>query len=247
MKKLLLSTLCMFTLATSIQAEVNALELIANDYKTSFSDLSLLNKCNALGYGALSSAATYIVTKAFENILSTEEHDFNFWKPQDWNWTERSTVTLGTIWVTKWAGEQFKPEVVAKKANEDGLLALLLETSQSDLEKALDEKFIIHHFPRATAFAQLRNLHNTINHLLTLITEYNAHKPHRNFKTIKEALKNNLKQVNNALLLIKKDARWHQECNAQTLSNVHATQQNQQNAELAGAAIKLAHAYTKAR
>lgn len=239
---------CSITLATStIRAEeVNALEMVANNYRTSFLDLTVWQQLGAIGWGALGGAGTYIVTKAVENILSSKPNEVNWWSPLEWHLGEQATVTVGTIWVTKHAGDQFKPEAVARKANENGLLNLLLDaTTEEELQKALDEKFITHHFPRAAAFAQLNELHTAITHLLDITNKHNMYRPRRNFKTLQDALKSNLKQVNAALLIIKNDARWHQECNAYTFNRVQATHEKQQQMELAGAVLHAAHAYSR--
>lgn len=248
MKKMLLALFCIIILRTSnvYAEEVNALEMITNNYRTSFLDLTVWQQLGALGWGALGSAGTYLATKAVENILSSKPNEVNFWNLQEWSWAERGTVTIGTLWVTKYAGDQFKPEAVARKANENGLLNLLLDaTTEDELQQALDEKFVTHHFPRAAAFAQLNELHANITHLLDITNKHNMYRPRHNFKTLQETLKSNLKRVNTALLLIKKDSRWHQECNAYAVNRIQAAQETQQQMELAGAVLQAAHAYSR--
>lgn len=228
--------------------EINSLEFVANNYRTSFLDLPFQNKAGAIIGGLFGGACTLLVTRAITDVFQAKVREWDAFDPSTYTWVECGTGPIGTLWVTQAIGDNFKPEAVAKEANESGLLSLILEcTTVAEIQEALDERFVIHRFPRSQAFAQLAHLRTRIIHLTDLITKYNANRSNRNLKKIKTALKANLKKVDAALLILKKDSRWFEECNAHTLNQAQATQQTQQNAEFAGAAVNLAHAYAQAR
>lgn len=248
MNKYLLRALCFITLTSHyIHAEnnVNGLELVISDYTTSILDLPLKNQVIAIASGLAGGACTLLVTRAVTTIFQAKRRQWNAFDPKTYTWVECGTGPLGALWTTKFVSDYYKPEAVAEQANKNGLLNVILENE--NIVEALDAKFLTHHFPRATAFAELVSLRNSLTHLLELLETYNTKKQKRNFNTIKTTLRTNLKQVDNALLLVKQDPRWYSECNAYTLQRAQATQQTQQNAEFAGAAIRLAHAYASAK
>lgn len=254
MNKYLLSTLCVIAIAgqNAHANEINSLEFITKNYNTSISDLSLKQQA-WIALSLLGGAGgTYLGKKALENIFNTPDigksNPIKFGYPSQWSLTEQIVTPLGAAFFASVMMDYYKPEKVAEQANENGLLNLILESiTVEEIQTALDEKFIIHRFPRSQAFAQLAYLRTRIIHLTDLITKYNANRSNRNFTKIKTVLKTNLKKVDAALLILKKDSRWFEECNAHTLNQAQATQQTQQNAEFAGAAVNLAHAYARAR
>lgn len=254
MNKYLFNTLFVLSIAGNCYAEENenSLELVAQNYNTSISDLSLKQSAwvalSALG-GA---GGTYLGKKALENIFNTpdfgESNPVKFFDLTQWSLTETIVTPLGSAFFASIMMDYYKPEKVATEANKNGLLNLILEsTTAEEIQTALDEKFVIHRFPRSQAFAELAGLRTTIIHLIDLITEHNANRSNPDFKKIKSALNANLKKVDFALLVLKKDSRWFEECNAHTLNRAQGTQETQQKAEFAGAAINLAHAYANAR
>lgn len=249
MNKYLFSTLFAVAIAGNTHAkEINSLEFVADNYRTSFLDLPLQNQAGAIVGGLFGGGCTLLVTRAITNIFQAKKREWDSFDPSTYTWVEFGTGPIGALWVTKMIGDNFKPEAVAKEANENGLLNLILEsTTVQEIQTALDEKFITHRFPRSQAFTQLAYLRIRITHLKDLITKYNAKRSNRNFNKIQAALNANLKKIDSALLILKKDSRWFEECNAHTLNRAQGIQETQQKAEFAGAAINLAHAYAKSR
>ncbi|MFT6765521.1 MAG: hypothetical protein ACJAZS_000399 [Alteromonas naphthalenivorans] len=249
MKKILLATLIFACSQQTLQAEdTNSLNLVAENYDTSFIDLPLGSQAGAASIGLIAGAYTFILTRAIENIFYPNYEPINLLNIKDWTKAQCVTTPVVTGFVATWLAGEFKPEVSAQRANENGLLDLVLtsETNEEVLNN-LDAKYVVERFPRAASFVQLTTLRNALTHLLDITTRFNTKRPKRNFDSIRAALVSNLKKVDTAMLVVKQDARWLQECNAQTMNNIHTTQDNQFKVDLAGAAINIAHAYSNRR
>jgi hypothetical protein len=249
MKKFLLITTLMVSFAQqTIKAEdnINSLELVADSYNTSFIDLPLKSQAGAGALGLIVGAYTFLATRALTNIFQPKRRELDLFNVKTWTWAELMTTPLAAGFTTHWLAGESKPEVAAQRANENGLLDVILESeTNEEILKNIDAKFIVERFPRATAFAQLTSLRNTLTSLLKITTQFNIYRPHDNFDLIKETLTQNINKVDLALLVVKQDARWLQECNAQTMNNMHSTQDAQFKSELANTAINIAHAYAK--
>jgi hypothetical protein len=264
MKKYLLSAALLFASATIIAEEPapteehieNALDMIASNYHTSFLALPAWAKVRVVGFGTLGAACVWLSTRAFTNIFKPyagkdangipirRDLDITDW--ESWTWAETGTTPLSLIWFCKALSESEKPEGVAKTANEDGLLhAILACKTTEELTDTVDRRFVTERFPRAIAFNKLTSLREALNKLFGLLKETQYKKPSRHFAVINRTLITNLNHVDNVLLLLKSDPRWFDECNAHTLKQAQGVQEANHNAQLAGTAVHLAHAYSR--
>lgn len=253
MKKYLLCTSLLFA-CTALSTEnfsapddriENVLDTIATDFNTSFFDLPFWTKAQIAALTTLGGACTWLGTRAFTNIFEETDKRVVISQWKEWQLSQKITTPVGLIWFGKILTNAEKPEGIARNANADGLLSALLTCQTTDeIKETIDARFVTERFPRAVAFQQLSTLHASLNKLFKLVKETQTIKPHRNFNKIIQLLNQNLNHVNQALLILKNDSRWFEECNAHALKQAQATQQSEHNARLAGTAINLAHAYS---
>ena len=227
-----------------------SLDLVITHYQTSFLDLPFWEKARVAGFSTLAGACVWLITRAFSNVFVTDRTDLNILDIKSWNTAQMITTPASMILVGKVLSDSEKPEGIAKNPAQNNLLrALLLCKSNAEIQKTLDQIFITEHFPRAIAFQQLSNLKASLNKickLLVTIHTKDKKSPHI-FNTLVNALSHDIHVVDNALLLIKNDPRWFEECNAHTLKQSQAVHEARLNAELAGSAVDLAHLYTRNR
>ncbi len=212
-----------------------------------FTHRPVLDQLSSVGLSTLSvlvgAAFGHLAVCAVTNVLGGYDQSPLFFKPREWS----KSVTVGTL---VGAGLGAYPSMyasftqsLAKKIDRKLLnTAFYFQNDAVSLKQSLDVLFVSARFPRAAAFISLEALRShlaDINDLFELLTD----KPYGDqIKMLLPYVQYSLDAVIQAIITLKSDPRWFEECNAQSLSNTQATLNAQYNAQAVGGLIQLANA-----
>ncbi len=232
--------------AFAAEQDVNAFVSAIEELPLKFTDRPKLDQLKDAACGALvvlvGAGFGHIATCAIINVLGGADQTPQFFQPSKWT----TPVAIGTV-----AGAALSiypvsymsyKDALTKKIDKKLLTAVIAyQDDSAKLSKAIDQLFISSRFPRAMAFAQLNALRShfaDMNDLFELLTE----KPYGDqIKELLPAIQGCLTALADAMLVVKNDPRWYEECNAQTLANSQANLQAHQNAQATSGLIQLAH------
>ena len=208
---------------------------------TSMIDLPTSDFLWAGGFALLGAAIGHICTSAFVQLLDPEMKPVpRFFQPHKWG-KGQSFGTVGGAAALGYLSLAYSgPKARAACINQPLLIAVV-GTQHDTLKIALDDLYVSHRFPRAAAFRDLDILRITLAAILESFTKLKGKIGYSEAKQLTPDLLAFAQAVKEAMLLLKKDPQWLNECNAATLAMTQANIQGCQNAQLAGTVIQLAH------
>ncbi len=226
--------------ATTEQDIAGTIECIKG-IPTYISDLPTSDFVAAGILSVLGAAAGHTGVCAIAHLLDKNTGiELSFFHPQKWG----TSLWLGTIGGAAAIGyitlRSFGPKLLAQQINQP-LLTAVMTTQPHELKNTLDGIYVSNRFPRAAAFRDLDALKYTLSTLLESFTKLNGKAGYTEAKRLTPTIMTYIANVKDAMLTIKNDPRWLEECNASTLAMTQANIQGHQNAQLAGAVIQLAH------
>lgn len=193
----------------------------------------------AAGFAVLGAVVGHLGSVAILKVLGTERKVY-FFSLGDYDTTDYISVFGGAALFSSGTWCLSSLRFLAQQVNQPLLTVVLTETPET-LLTALSGFFISHRFPRAAAFNELDTLRKNLAEIVTKFERIRETKEYENVKPLVADLLMFLDAVRNAMVIVKNDPRWLEECNAATLALAQANFQAQQNAQLANTVIQLAH------
>lgn len=210
---------------------------------TSMTDLSG-SDVFLIGTNALMGAVVgQFVTRAGRTILNPRGpvNSDNVFDPSSWSTGVKAGSLLGGVIGAVGCSHFVGLKTIAQMINQPLLVITLSSSVPAELTKALDTLFISHRFPRAAAFNELDTLRQQLSDILSRFEKLRGKPAYDQAKLLIPAILTFSTAVKDAMLVVKNDPRWFEECNASTLAMTQANIQSYQNAQLATSVIQLAH------
>ncbi len=202
----------------------------------SSSDFLAVGCCAVVG-----AAIGHISTCAIAHLLDKNTNiELSFYNPEKWGKSLWLGTVSGAIILGRTSLTSFGPESLAQQVNQP-LLTVVIGSEPNDLKNTLDGMYVSNRFARAAAFRDLDILRNTLSLILNSFTKLKGKAGYSEAKSLTPVIMSYIAQVKDAMLNIKNDPRWLEECNASTLAMQQATMNHNHNAQLAGAVVQLAH------
>ncbi len=193
------------------------------------------------GFSFIGAAIGHIITGATIQLLDPEMKPVpRLFQPKKWT-ASQWLGTLGGAFIGG-CGKLYvtNPAFLAQQVNQP-LLATILTTPTANLKNSFDAIYVSDRFPRAAAFKDLDTLRNTLSRILESFIKLKGKAGYAEAKNLTPTIVSYITMVKDAMLIIKNDPRWLEECNASTLAMTQANIQGHQNAQLAETVIQLAH------
>ena len=192
------------------------------------------------GFALLGAAIGHICTSAFVQLLDPEMKPVpRFFQPHKWSKSQWFGTVGGTAALGSLSLAYSGPKARAACINQP-LLAAVLTAKPNNLKSTLDGMYVSDRFARAAAFRDLDTLRITLGAILESFTKLKGKAGYTEAKNLTPAIVSYITMVKDAMLTIKNDPQWLNECNASTLAMTQANIQGCQNAQLAGTVIQLA-------
>lgn len=193
----------------------------------------------AAGFALLGAVSGHLTLVAVSRVLGTDRHA-RFLKLGDYDTPDYISTFGGAALFASGTLCLSSLRFLAQQVNQSLLTVVLVEKPEI-LLTALSNFFISHRFPRAAAFNELDSLRKNIADIITKFERVRGTKAYEDSKPLVADLLMFLDAVRAAMITVKNDPRWLEECNAATLALAQANFQAQQNAQLANTVIQLAH------
>lgn len=209
-----------------------SLELTQELCKTNYTEISFLNWLKTIGKTLLVPPATFIIVRAFTNILQAKPREIDFFNRKSWTIGEKIIVPTVTLYSFKKLLDRCKPEFVASQANH-ALLNFLCDQStitNTTIEELLASHCALNQFPRTEAFILLTKLHEDLTYIKSTHSVMQI-------PTLVKALTEDLARIVKALGLLKQDPLWLSEYKIKVLENMQRVQEADYNSRIAGSFI----------
>lgn len=194
----------------------------------------------AAGLGLLGAIIGHITSVAVLKVLGDRERTVRFLNLSDYDTIDYISTFGGAAFFASGTLCFSSLNFLSQQVNQP-LLTIVLTESPDTLPVALSLFFVSHRFPRAAAFNELDILRKNLADIVAKLERAKGTPAYENIKPLLADLLTFLDAVRNAMITVKNDPRWLEECNAATLALAQANIQAQQNAQLANTVIQLAH------
>ena len=229
--------------ATTAQQEIETTLKRIQKMPFSICDLPTSDFVVAGFFSLLGAAAGHLCVNAIAHLVdqeTTKTINPTLFHPGKWG----KSLWLGTVGGAATVGyltlAASGPKFLAQQVNQP-LLAAVIASKPTDLKNTLDGIYVSDRFARAVAFRDLNTLRTTLCSILESFTKLKGKPGYSEAKNLTPAVVSYIAAVKEAMLTIKSDPRWFEECNASTLAMTQAHIQGCQNAQLASTVIQLAH------
>jgi|GEM_PF-2852795 len=193
----------------------------------------------AAGCALLGAIIGHLTTAAVLTVLG-EQRNVHFFDVRNYDKPDFIGTVGGATLFASGALCVSSLQFLAQQVNEP-LLVIVLTKKGDALLNELGHFFVSHRFPRAAAFNELDVLRKNLIDILAKLERAKGTPDHEAIKPIIADMLTFLDNVRDAMVLVKNDPRWLEECNAATLALAQANLQAHQNAQLANNVIQLAH------
>lgn len=207
----------------------------------SFLELPFWAKMRCLGAGAFGTIAGNLTAVAFLNLVGYNEQ-VKMPQPGQWGKMEWLGTVGGASAAIAYAYYAEYLSGIAKRIDAPLLvLALKNKGEESLLMKDLNSYFITQQFPNMAAFTTLEKNRSKLSYVFELLTKLEVSRQKTTFSDLKANVTIALEALDFAMLTVKNDPRWLQECSAHAMTMASQSMQANNDAQFASAIISLAH------
>ena len=206
-----------------------------------FIELPFWAKMRCLAAGAVGTITGNLAAVALLNLVGYQEQ-VKIPYPSKWGKIEWLGTLGGASTAIAYTYHAEYLSGIAKKIDAP-LLVLVLKNKdfETALMRELNTYFIAQQFPNMAAFIALEKNRSKLAYIFELLTKLEASRQKANFSDLKENITIALEALNFAILTVKNDPRWLQECSAHAMVMASQNMQAQNDAQIAAAVINLAH------
>lgn len=207
----------------------------------SFLELPFWAKARCIGVSAFGAIMGNLSAVALLNIVGYKNMEVNIPNPTLWGKMEWLGTIAGTTTGVVYAYSTEYPSGISKKFDQNLLIIALKSNNDSQaVIKNLNSYFAMHQFPHMSAFLELQNMFANLSYVMELIKKLEQGGK-TGFTTLKKNIELVLEAVKFAMITVKTDPHWLQECQAHSMQKVQANMESQQNAQLVSSIIQFAH------
>ncbi len=189
----------------------------------------------------IGSVIGHLGTCAIANLLEQKTTvKPRYFTPSEWTFPLPLTTVGGAVYGGYLYLYSSNLKFLAEHLNQP-LLVTVVGGKSNQLNQRLDEFYVSQRFPKAVAFKELTKLRESISSLIEALSKLTEKSAKAEARRIVPTLLTFSEATKDAMLLLKSDPRWFEECNASTLAMTQANIEGHQNAQFTATAIQLAH------
>jgi len=212
------------------------------DVRLCFVSLPLWAKARSVGLAAFGALAGNLTAYAIGNLFG-EYRQPRVLHPSEWGFfvTTSTAAGLGAALYTAYSLEY--PSGIAKKLDQ-ALITLIIKnrnSESSDLVADLNKYFVLQQFPRMAAFTAIESLNKKLAKVNELLAHIKTLKAKDDFAQLSYKIDMTCEYAKNAMVTLKQDPRWLEECSAHAVTLAQQNMQAHQQGQLATSIIQFAH------